>query len=229
MSATARLARLYRYPVEPLQGEQVDRVPVSSTGGLAGDGLWCLRDAVSGERLEPHTVAATAYACAAVDADGQVRVTIPGADRALPIEHADRALSAWLGRRVSAVGRARAAGRGGGRLVLTTTRTLRWIAEHAEEASSVQAARRVRPHLVLDLDAPAFAEQHLVGTDLRIGPAVLRVTGVHRPGPAFEQAHPGASARPGLADTLPPRAPVAVVAHVAAGATLSRDGEVSWC
>src|SRR5947209_20416387 len=89
-----RVAELWRFPVESMQGEQLESAEVGPNG-LAGDRHWALHDAGTGltltARREPLLLMASARL-----RDGGVEVALPDGSLA----NGNGALSAWLGRPV---------------------------------------------------------------------------------------------------------------------------------
>lgn len=196
-AATGTIAALYRYPVKSMQGTTEATLTVTSTG-VGGDRSWGLLDLATDRLASAKRFSAL---LAATGGDGVV--TLPGGTEVdLTDPGADAALSAWLGRDVRVV---RAPDSVGlhyqmtfdppdddaelvdipvptGTLVdlaalhLCTTATLAHCA--ASRPDLDWDVRRFRPNVVVDLDAPPFAEDGWVGRELHLGSeVVLRVLG----------------------------------------------------
>ena len=195
---------LWRYPVKSMQGELLEAIELTPAGP-AGDRLFAIRDLSSGRiltgRRNPELLIAEARLDGAV-----VRITLPdGSATGSDDTEVDRVLSAWLGRPVrlerwagrSAEFEVPAAaelvawtGRAAGsRVVATTPSTAftdagqlhlvlgdRLRAMRARFGAGA-AARRFRPNLVLSTDPAAPPEAEWENRRVRIGTALLEVTG----------------------------------------------------
>lgn len=91
-----RVLQLWRYPVKSLQGERLDGVAVTANG-IEGDRQYAIFDAETGFGLTARRVPELLFAAARLRDDGGVEITLPDGS----IADDDRALSAWLGRRVN--------------------------------------------------------------------------------------------------------------------------------
>jgi uncharacterized protein len=91
-----KVLELWRYPVQSLQGEQVDSVAVTADG-LEGDRRFAIYDLETGLGLTARRVPELLFASARWREDGGVEITLPDGSPAPD----DDALSKWLGRRVA--------------------------------------------------------------------------------------------------------------------------------
>ena len=181
-----RVAELWRFPVKSLQGERLETAEFGF-GGITGDRQWALFDVATGFGLTARREPDLLFAAARVREDGGVEVVLP--DGTVTAE--DVVLSGWLGRPVALRSAAAVTERrryespdddlaetprgwhdwegaaGGafhdnadGRLSLVSTGTL-----------GAWDRRRFRSNVVLE----GAGEEELVGTQLRLGGAVLAV------------------------------------------------------
>ncbi len=91
-----KVLELWRYPVKSLHGERLEQVAVTSAG-LEGDRRFALFDVDTGFGLTARRVPELLFAAARLRDDGGVDITVPDGS----VARDDRALSAWLGRRVT--------------------------------------------------------------------------------------------------------------------------------
>lgn len=180
-----RVSELWRYPVKSLQGERVESVAVTADG-LEGDRRFAIYDAETGLGLTARRVPELLFASARWRDDGDVDITLPDGSQAGD----DDALSGWLGRRVTLRSLdAEVARRYENPAVDFERETERdWeLFEGAPGAfhdsprarvSLVSSAtigewdrRRFRSNVLLD----GAGEDSLVGTQVRLGDAVLAV------------------------------------------------------
>lgn len=194
--STGSVTECWRYPVKSFQGLAEDRLDIGA-GGVAGDRTFGLIDVGSDRLLTAKRTAALLEATAT-----DTTVTLPdGSTYGVDDPSLDRALSAWIGRPIRF---ARAADTAPMSYQMTfdppdddaelfdiptpegtfldiaavhvvTTATLQACAESRPDVD--WSVRRFRPNLVLDLDAPAFAEDGWLGREIRAGDATLRVDG----------------------------------------------------
>jgi hypothetical protein len=90
-----RVLELWRYPVKSLQGERLPAVHVAADG-LAGDRHWALFDRDTGLGLTARRVPELLFAAARIRDDGAVDVVLPDGT----VTTDETVLSDWLGRRV---------------------------------------------------------------------------------------------------------------------------------
>jgi MOSC domain-containing protein len=185
VGALVNVVELWRYPVKSLQGEQVDAVEVTTTG-LAGDRAFALFDAETGFGLTARRVPELLFASARTRADGTVAITVPDGT----VASDDDALSEWLGRRVTLRGRESGLERRFENPVdFEDEANTVWMpfdgapgAFHDSARAQVSLVstgtlggwdrRRFRANVLLD-DA---GENELVGSDVALGDATLRLT-----------------------------------------------------
>jgi len=178
-----RLSEVWRYPVKSLQGEQLTESAITPQG-VVGDRAYALFDARTGLGLTARRVPELLFAYARLQPDGGVRITLPdGSDGSR-----DDALSSWLGRPVALRSTSDVVSRRYENPSDFEDEGGKWTpfdgsggAFHDEEKASVSLVstatigewdrRRFRANLILD----GAGEDDLVGSDVTIGDAVLRV------------------------------------------------------
>jgi uncharacterized protein len=188
------VVQLWRYPVKSFQGLRQDRLTVLPDR-IDGDRRWGLLDVATGKLASAKRFAtllgASGHDDHVVLPDGR-KVAFADADR-------DAVLSGWFGREVEVVEAATAGPLAyemtfdppnddaelvdiptpRGTLLdlapvhLVTTATLERCRQARPDLD--WDVRRFRPNLVIDVDAPPFAEDGWVGRRLTIGPVVLSV------------------------------------------------------
>jgi uncharacterized protein len=102
-NARGRVQEIWRYPIKSFRGERVESAEVTATG-LAGDRAYALRDRTTGRVMSGKRFARL-FECGATYPDGPgapPEVTLADGRR-LPLDDAEDALSAWLGRDVEVV------------------------------------------------------------------------------------------------------------------------------
>jgi hypothetical protein len=174
VTALARVAQIWVFPVKSMSGTSLDTAQVGA-GGLVGDRSWAVVD----EAGDPVTAAAAPQLRDVVPhlVDGELRLDVPGAPPGLDVDAAADALSSFLGRPV------RLAHRDGAGFVdvapvhLVSTFSMS-DAAHTEDCDSCDIAAP-RANLVLDLGPGADPEPEWVGRTVRAGEATLHV--VRRP------------------------------------------------
>src|SRR3954453_11038613 len=92
----------WRHPVKSFQGEPVERADVAP-GGLVGDREWGVQDTATGKVLTGRRCPDLLLAEATLDADGELRLTLPNGAARGKGPDTDDALSAWLRRPVTLV------------------------------------------------------------------------------------------------------------------------------
>ena len=180
-----RVAELWRYPVKSMQGERVAATDVGRDG-VAGDRQWAIFDSTTGFGLTARRLPALLLASARLRGDEEeVEITLPDGTIAAD----DAALSAWLGRPVALhrTDEVRTTRRYEIPDDIETESAQSWRpfegTEHAFHdtftitllsATTINSypMRRFRPNVVLD----GAGEDGLVGSTVRIGNAVVRVT-----------------------------------------------------
>ncbi|GAA0656801.1 MOSC domain-containing protein [Salarchaeum japonicum] len=167
----ARVARLTRYPVKALSGEDVETVRVTAGGTLAGDREYKLVDAngdlVNGKRTPRVHDLATTY-----DRDaGTLTVeTNAGETATLPLRDRPGEAAAWLGDVFGydlAVERDTELGfvdrRSAGPSVISTA-TVETVADWFDDLTPESVRRRMRANVEV-AGVPAFWEDRFVGAD----------------------------------------------------------------
>jgi hypothetical protein len=171
---TGRLARIRRYPVKSLAGEDLERAALEPRG-LAGDRAWAVRDLDgklgSGKstrrfrRMDGLLELAATY-------DGDTPLLTFPDGRVLPAGAAatDQALSAHVGRPVSLARESEVAHFDEGPVHLVTTASLRALADTAGHDVD---PRRTRANLLVDWAGDGFPEHEWVGRQVAVGSAVV--------------------------------------------------------
>jgi uncharacterized protein YcbX len=178
-----RVAGLWRYPASSLAGERLDGITVRS-GGVEGDRLYGLVDAVTGEIARPDA-AMKWHGVPRIETrlvDGGLEIRIPGgAWMAAPGEHADRAASAFLGFDASIrpfeEGTSLPAPRyKKAPIHLLTTASLAEL--KAQHPAGDPDPRRFRPNILVHMQPVAghFPETEWMGRKIAIGDLELTIT-----------------------------------------------------
>jgi MOSC domain-containing protein len=191
-----RVAKISRYPVKSLQGEELSSA-VIEPDGVQGDRCWGIRDEATGKILTGRRAPQLLFAAATLASDGTPVITVPtGRTCHGPGGETDRMLSEWLGRPVRLVNSVGAPGAQAeyfedatddastaiewsmpvGRfvdalpLLVLTTASLRTAARLQSDGD--WQLRRFRPNLVVDVPGDGWVE------DAWCGHATLRIAGV---------------------------------------------------
>jgi len=90
-----RVAELWRYPVKSLQGERLERCPISADG-IEGDRGWALFDPETGYGLTARRVPELLFASARLRPDGSVAILGPEGEELDSVAR----IGDWLGRPV---------------------------------------------------------------------------------------------------------------------------------
>jgi len=194
--ALGSVASCHRHPVKSMQGLVVDHLEVDRTG-VDGDRSAGVVDVATGHLLTAKRVPELLWATGTDDA-----VVLPdGTTLGHDAPDVDQRLSAWLDRKVRLVHAGAQPALAyqmtfdppdddaeafeipvpaGTLLDLSPVHLL--VRATLDACAAVRPdvdwdVRRFRPNLVVDLDAPAWAEQAWVGRRLEVGSAVLEVTG----------------------------------------------------
>ena len=168
------LARLWRYPVKSMLGEQLTDAPVERRG-LVGDRRFAVWDAedkfgsCKNSRRFRRMDGLLDFRGGSSDGDAVHLVAPDGSLHAVPSPDADAAVRAHLGREdVRIMAEAEVAHHDAAPLHLLSTASLHWYADALEGVPADE--RRLRPNLVVDLPGlPAFAEDGWEGRQVRIG------------------------------------------------------------
>jgi uncharacterized protein YcbX len=191
------VSELWRHPVKSLQGESLEQAVIEATG-LSGDRSWGIADGETGIVLTARRVPSLLHASCRLT-DGGVEVELPdGEVLAAPGEHANDALSKWIGRRVSLV-HAESVDAGVGEyfedatdddsavvswtmppgrfvdalpLLVITTASLRQ--GRALYPDGAWETRRFRPNVVVDVEEDGWVEDAWCGRTLHIGTAEIQ-------------------------------------------------------
>lgn len=210
------VAEIWRHPVKSMQGERLAEAALGEWG-VPGDRRWAVIDEATGTAMSAKRYSALLEAAARIDADGTVRVTLPGGESGAAGEAAlDAALSTWLGR---AVHLEEAAEEGGRRyeanvdaeddssevmqlpsppgtfldlaaVHLLSDASLAAMGEIEPEGDWCRA--RFRPTILMRAAATGFVEEQWIGSNLSIGAATIVVFM-----PTIRCAMPG-RAQPGI-------------------------------
>lgn len=172
----AHVAALHRYPVKSATGEQVDTLQLDALG-VVGDRRWAVRTADgllgSGKRTRRFAAVPGLLGVRAALRDGRVVLVFPGGDEGDVENPATAArLSAHLGQPVTLVEQDGESHLDDGPVSLLGTAS---VAAAGAELRSALEPERFRPNVLL-ATSRAFAEDDLVGRQLRLGEAVLSVT-----------------------------------------------------
>lgn len=193
-ASSSQVVACWRYPVKSMQGLAETTLSITA-GGVAGDRARAVVDPATGHILTAKRVKALLQASATDDGIALPDGTVVPVDAA----HVDEALSAWLGRPAHLATAAEAGQRSfemtfdppnddaeyyeipapadtfldSAHVHLVSAATLRGCAEARPDLD--WDVRRFRPNVLIDLDGPAFAEQAWIGTEVRVGDAVLLV------------------------------------------------------
>ena len=170
MTALARVAEIWVFPVKSMAGIAVESAEVEH-GGLGGDRSW----AVVGEDGATVTAASAPSLREVVPrlVDGEVCLDVPGAPPGLGVETAGAALSSFLGRSVRLQHRDGAGFVDVAPVHLVSTASMA-DATHADECDSCDIAAP-RANLVLDLATGAGSERDWVGRTIGAGASALHV------------------------------------------------------
>jgi len=192
------IEELRRYAVKSMQGEKVDELRIAANG-VDGDRDFGVLDVESGTVISAKREGRLLEAYARVSDDG-VRVRLPDGREIPSGEALDRELTTWLGREVRVVHALRhgvgtfecpedferdesrtVRWQGTGHsfvdesdLHLLTTADLALLQRHRPELQ--WDVRRFRPNIVLAAGEDATSDQW-IGQQLRLGEAIVRVTG----------------------------------------------------
>lgn len=174
-TAVGRVAEVWIYPVKSMRGERVSAVSVVSAG-LAGDRLWSVVDAATGEPLTAKQLP-TLRACTArlpEGPDGELALEVPGGDGPVTGSAAEKALSEYVGRQVRLV---RAEDGHGFVDVAPVHLVSRGSISHAHEGECDTCdVNDPRANLVVELEADDDAERGWVDTPVGLGAAQVRVS-----------------------------------------------------
>jgi uncharacterized protein YcbX len=180
MSAGARVAALYRYPVKSMQGAALERAALTPRG-IPGDRAWALRARANGKTASAKRFAALLLCRARFLDEPLSGRPAPPAEVELPdgtrtrtdAPGADALLSRLLGAEMAFVREDDGAGQFDDEpLHLLTTAALKTMAA----ATGLDFdPRRFRPNILVALDVPGRPEDAWPGRELFAGAARLRV------------------------------------------------------
>jgi uncharacterized protein YcbX len=177
--------QIWRFPVKSMRGERLEKASITSRG-LVGDRAWALIDQSTGKPVSAKRVAdfpklmdCQARFAQSPRADGEmpaVTITLPdGSTAGSESGVADRALSAWFGRKVKLVAQEPEAPFLDAYPVSVLTTSTLYRLEELTPGSRFDP-RRFRMNLILDTGPPGFVENGWIGRQLGIGDAAwLRV------------------------------------------------------
>lgn len=174
-----QVARLWRYPVKSLRGEDRDTVEIDARG-VVGDRFFAVRTENgrlgSGKTTRRFGRIDGLLELSASQSGDVPEIALPDGRRfAVDDPAAARALSGWLGQPVAVVREASVPHMDAGPIHLLTTASLAWL--QGELPGCRVVAERFRPNLLIDRDGAGPIEQRdWIGATLRIGDdVVLRV------------------------------------------------------
>lgn len=179
MSTALRVARVWRYPVKSMLGEQAGHIDVSARG-VAGDRRYAIREASgrlgSGKNSERFRKIDGLFRFRARYRDGRAIVTFPdGTEWDADDPEIGGLLSDALGQPVALEREDDGGYVDDGPLHLLTTASLDWLQRTLPEVQADE--RRFRPNLVLQAAGTGPIEQDWIGRHLRIGDGVeLRIS-----------------------------------------------------
>lgn len=179
MSPALRVARVWRYPVKSLLGQQDSAIDVTASG-VAGDRRYALRDPSgrlgSGKSSGRFRRIDGLLGYRARYQDGRALITFPdGTELDADDPNTSAALADALGRPLTLEREDDGSHVDAGPLHLLTTASLDWLQATLPDVRADE--RRFRPNLVLEAGGPEPVEQEWIGRTLRIGEqVVLRIT-----------------------------------------------------
>lgn len=191
---TARVVALHHYPVKGLLGEAVPALDLQ-VRGAEHDRSWCVRTADgligSGKRTRRFTPVPGLLEVRAVVRDGRVIVVLPDG-RASCAEDplSSERLSEHVGRPVVLERETATGHHDDGPVSLLALRSVAAVGDRVEP-------EHFRANLLLAVDEP-YAEDRWVGTVVRVGAAVLRVTAALPRCVVVDAATAELPARPGV-------------------------------
>jgi uncharacterized protein YcbX len=179
-NALGIVARLWRYPVKSMRGEQCESFDVNARG-VEGDRLFALRDTNgkfgSGKSTHRFRSIDRLFGFQAVY-DGNVPVILFPDGRTMRGDHPDlhAALSNTLGQPVTLAQEAGISHLDAGPVHLLTTAALAWLRAAVPKVDADE--RRFRPNLLIDVPGDMQMERGWLGKLLSVGKEVrLRVSG----------------------------------------------------
>lgn len=176
MTAPLRIAALYRYPVKSMTGEAVPHLDLDARG-VVDDRRWAVLTAGggigSGKRTRRFTPVPGLLGLQSETRGGQVVVVLPdGTAVAVDDPDASHRLSHHLGQPVRLAAEREVSHHDDGPVSVLGTASV--VAVEAETGHPVEP-ERFRPNVLLTSER-AYAEDDLVGRQVQLGSAVLRVT-----------------------------------------------------
>ncbi len=183
------VTQLWRYPVKSMQGTPVEAITVGPRG-VEGDRMWGVVDAAAGKVLSAKRWPALLLASTSVGDDGTVTLSLPdGSAHEAGDPAADAAVSAWLDHEVQVRRPPSGDGLPFENQVDPTddaSDTYEWPGPaggpfvdlalvHVLTTASLGTwdVRRFRPNVLVDVEADGFVEDDWVGTQVRLGEAVV--------------------------------------------------------
>ncbi len=173
----ATVARLWRYPVKSMLGEQCGVLRLTP-GGVDGDRRYAVRDAEgklgSGKNTRRFSRIDGLFGFNARHGDAGPEIRFPdGSVRRYGDPGLDRALSDALSQPVTLTEQADVSHLDAGPVHLLTTASLRWLRQSLPDTQVDE--QRFRPNIVLDVPGQGLPEQAWIGRRLRIGPVELEI------------------------------------------------------
>lgn len=171
-----RVAVLHRFPVKSMLGEQLEALDLDERG-VVGDRIWSVRTAEnkigSGKNTRRFAALPGLLKLRSHTADAGVTVTLPTGEKLLTHEHAScDALSEFLGRPVSLACESDVSHFDDGPVSILGAASGSAL---ADEVGGEVHPTRFRANILVE-GLPPFAEDGLVGQQLRIGDVMLEVT-----------------------------------------------------
>ncbi len=177
MQATLHVSELWRYPVKSMLGERLARATLEARG-ITGDRVYAVEDRDgkfgSGKTTRRFRLLKGLFDFEARTLDGNVLVALPdGRELLVGSEQLDAALSARYGEELRVTPERSVSHFDVAAVHLVTTASLRWLGSRLGREVE---AHRVRPNLLVAAPGAALSEEEWVGSELRVGTCVLRVT-----------------------------------------------------
>jgi uncharacterized protein YcbX len=178
--SAARVAALYRYPVKSMDGAALARAAVGP-GGIPGDRGWALRETATGRAASAKKFAALMLCRARFLDEPAAGQSPPPAEIELPDGTRTRTDAPDAGTRLSRLlGADVAFSREDGGAGHFDARPLHFLTTAALAAMRAKTgldfdARRFRPNVLVELDAPGRPEDAWPGSTLRVGGLDVRV------------------------------------------------------
>lgn len=204
MSAPAarsgHVIEIWRHPVAGLMGERIERGQLDAAG-LVGDRSLAPWDVDAARFVSVDDCPQLRMGQARTDGDGVIAHLPDGTEVVVGAPSAETAFSSWLGRRIELRPVASVDGDRSDRRVRLVS--LSSIAAAAREHPSGQwDARRFRPHFLVVVPGVDFGEDEWVGSQVRIGSALVEIDGPTGCSDSWGGAQVGLAADPEIVATI---------------------------